>query len=341
MQLSSDFAVPGDSVTPPTATSPAATPPAAALTRREARDLETSTAPKSIDDFVEVVGAAPTRRDDRRPVSPKSGKRVSPRKFERQFRRQVRVTGKRRPTARRPRNDRDRQKPRIGQRFLSLGAMLFVGVIAIGMSVPANAFITQTISAPGSDQLESNLPAQSMEVGDEVAAVSASRDAFSVLSWAEVLTLQYGTRSYEYTVGTGTVRWPFPFASPISDGYGARVAPCYGCSTFHNGVDFTPGGGSPIYAIADGVVRYAEVSDYGFGNHVYIVSEINGHQVESLYAHMQMNSSPLHAGDVVHVGDFVGLVGMTGTATGNHLHFEIKLDGVNVDPFAYLQQTVN
>ena len=41
------------------------------------------------------------------------------------------------------------------------------------------------------------------------------------------------------------------------------------------------------------------------------------------------------------VGDFIGLVGSTGTSTGNHLHFEIKLNGVNVDPFAYLQAVVN
>ena len=85
------------------------------------------------------------------------------------------------------------------------------------------------------------------------------------------------------------------------------------------------------------LVTYTEVSDYGYGNHVRIVSTINGDQVEALYAHMQMNSSPLKVGDTVKVGDFLGLVGSTGTSTGNHLHFEIKLNGTNVDPFAYLQ----
>jgi murein DD-endopeptidase MepM/ murein hydrolase activator NlpD len=227
-----------------------------------------------------------------------------------------------------------------GSRFFSLIAMLFAGALLIGTTIPANAFLTAAQVKPGTPVTEILEP-QTLAVDPDATGITATRDAFTAMSWAEVLTLKYGNRSYEYTATMGSVRWPFPFASPISDGYGERVAPCYGCSTFHNGVDFTPGGGSPIYAIADGVIEYAEVSDVGFGNHVILKSEINGHVVESLYAHMQMNSSPLHIGDVVKVGDFVGLVGQTGVATGNHLHFEIKVDGQYVDPFAWLTANAN
>lgn len=236
-----------------------------------------------------------------------------------------------------------RNKPKapksVGSRFFSLIAMLFAGALLVGTTIPANAFFTASQVKPGTPA--EVIGAQSLDVDAEATGLTATRDAFTAMSWAEVLTLQYGNRSYEYTATTGSIRWPFPFASPISDGYGERVAPCYGCSTFHNGVDFTPGGGSPIYAIADGVVRYSEVSDVGFGNHVIITSNINGQVVESLYAHMQMSSSPLHTGDTVKVGDFVGLVGQTGTATGNHLHFEIKVDGQYVDPFAWLTANAN
>jgi murein DD-endopeptidase MepM/ murein hydrolase activator NlpD len=312
--LSSEFAVPGEPATP-----------AVALTRREARALET---PREV--------AAQTSRRATRPIG-RNGKRLTDRQIARQVRSTVR---KGRSTSARPQQGRNRSKPSLGQRFLSLGALLFAGVLLVGMSVPANAFMTQS-AAPETEKLVTAIPGQALEVGKDVTTIAATRDAFSVLSWAQVLTLQHGDQSYEYTVGTGTVRWPFPFASPISDGFGERAAPCDGCSSFHNGVDFTPGGGSPIYAIADGVVSYAEVSDYGYGNHLRIVSTINGEQVETLYAHMQMNSSPLKLGDVVQVGDFLGLVGSTGTSTGSHLHLEIKLNGVNVDPFAYLQATVN
>ena len=52
---------------------------------------------------------------------------------------------------------------------------------------------------------------------------------------------------------------------------------------------------------------------------------------------MQHGSVALAVGDKIEVGDFIGTVGMTGTATGNHLHFEVHVNGVQVDPFAWLQ----
>ena len=207
----------------------------------------------------------PGRRDTR-PIG-KNGKRLTDRQIARQLNASMR---KSRATPSRPHNHRGRPKPRLGQRFLSLAALLAAAALLVGMSVPANAFFAGTIAAPGVEKQEGDLPSQSLRVDADIAATSASRDTFNVLSWAQVLGLQYGERNYDYTPGTGAVRWPFPFASPISDGYGERAAPCDGCGTFHNGVDFTPGGGSPIYAIADGVVTYAEVSDYGYGNHVRV-----------------------------------------------------------------------
>ena len=58
-----------------------------------------------------------------------------------------------------------------------------------------------------------------------------------------MLRLQYGTRDYAYSLGdpNGPIRWPFPYAVPISSGFGERAAPCHGCSSMHMGVDFTPG----------------------------------------------------------------------------------------------------
>lgn len=243
------------------------------------------------------------------------------------------------PSARRAIEARRRRKS-VGSHVLSLTAMLFAAALMIGTTIPANAFLSGQAVESGTPVLEL-LDPQTLAVDDEAVGSTTSRDAFTALSWAQVLTLKYGNRSYEYTTTSGTVRWPFPFASPISDGYGERVAPCYGCSTFHNGIDFTPGGGAPIYSIADGVVIHKEVSDYGLGNSVVIAHEINGERVESSYSHMQMNSSALEVGDKVLVGDFIGLVGDTGVATGNHLHFEIKVNGEYVDPFAWLTANAN
>lgn len=219
--------------------------------------------------------------------------------------------------------------------LLSFGALLFAAALLVGVSVPANAFMADA------DQVTSAkltaVEGQSVSVSADLASATTTRAGFTVTSYAELLRARYGNRSYSYTVGTGPVQWPFPYAVPISDGFGERVAPCRGCSSFHKGTDFTPGAGSAIYSVAAGTVIYTEVSDSGMGNNVIIEHVINGVKTQSLYAHMQMNSSPLSVGDVVAVGDFVGLVGETGTAIGAHLHFEIHVNGVQIDPYAWLK----
>ncbi len=233
----------------------------------------------------------------------------------------------------------------IGSRLLSLGAMLFAGALAIGMSVPANAFGPAASDAPAtstsSTVVSADADTQSVAVGAEVAGAPAARDDYSVTSWAQMLVQQYGTRDYSYVANGGVIRWPFPYTVPISSGFGERAAPCQACSSIHMGLDFVPGEGAPIYAMADGVVATHDDDGGGFGNHV-IIDHGNllgdGNSVESLYAHMQRGSSPLVVGQVVKAGDFIGLVGRTGVATGNHLHFEVRVAGAQVDPFAWLKR---
>ncbi len=236
-----------------------------------------------------------------------------------------------------------RQKRGGPRTLLSLGAMVFVGALAIGMSVPASLFGNPTATADtvvaDSPFLDAG-PLQSVEVGDHIQGTSAARDAFTALSWAQMLTLKYGTRDFDYNATGGAIRWPFPTQQKISSGYGERVAPCQGCSSVHMGLDFQPPNDSPIYAIADGTVSLSQDDSYGYGNHVYINHGDllgDGTTIQSLYAHMQHGSVPLVAGQEIHVGDFIGLVGRTGTATGIHLHFELLVDGVQVDPFKWLQ----
>jgi hypothetical protein len=226
------------------------------------------------------------------------------------------------------------KKKRLGAQLLSAGALLFAAALLVGTTVPANAFITaeaDLVAVPKASV------GQSVEVSDVAISADATRGDYTVTSYAELMRQKYGNRSYNYTVGVGPVQWPFPYAVPISDGYGERLAPCRYCSSFHNGVDFTPGAGTPIYAVAAGTVVFTEVSKSGFGNQVIIEHSIGGKTVQSMYAHMQMNSSPLQVGQVVPVGEFVGLVGSTGVATGAHLHLEIHINGTPTDPFAWLK----
>jgi len=226
------------------------------------------------------------------------------------------------------------KKRKAASTLLSFGAMLFAGALLVGVSVPANAFMTEADAENPSAKV---VDSQSVAVSADAAISSATRSTYTVTSYAELLRARYGNRSYSYSVGRGPVQWPFPYAVPISDGFGERIAPCRGCSSFHKGTDFTPGAGTAIYSIAAGTVTYTEVSDRGMGNNVIISHVVGGVKVESLYAHMQMNSSPLNVGDVVNVGDFIGLVGETGTAIGAHLHLEIHIKGNPVDPYAWLK----
>lgn len=134
-----------------------------------------------------------------------------------------------------------------------------------------------------------------------------------------------------------------PVGSPeVSSGYGWRTPPCKGCSADHQGVDFVPGNGEPVYAISDGMVVDMG-SGSGYGNYVvlkHLIGNTDGviEEWTSLYAHMQNNSFPeqMIIGSVVKTGEQIGKVGNTGVSTGPHLHFELKINGENVDPLPLL-----
>lgn len=234
------------------------------------------------------------------------------------------------------------EKTSWGRRVLSWGTVIATPLLFIGVSLPVNLFYASTELSPaiatGLDTAESFTDAQSFTVASSgTNQLGVSRESWSVTSYAEVLRSRYGNRNFSYsTSGTGNIRWPFPVAVPISSGFGDRVAPCRYCSSNHRGVDFTPGNGNPIFAVADGVVAVAEFGG-GYGQYLYIEHEINGKTITSVYAHMQRGSSPWRVGDTVRVGDFIGAVGNTGTSTGPHLHFEIRINGEYVDPFTWLK----
>jgi murein DD-endopeptidase MepM/ murein hydrolase activator NlpD len=223
----------------------------------------------------------------------------------------------------------------------AIGAMLLAASMAVAVSLPAAAFIVDTPTAVVAEDVAPTGEGQVVIADSANLSEVVEYDSWDVASPAE-LQQASGIRvdsSYSIASNEGAVRWPFPVAVPISDGYGSRVSPCSGCSSQHKGTDFTPGSGAPITAVADGVVSLKTTSSWGFGYHVYIDHIIDGQKVTTVYAHMQLGSSDLEVGDVVAAGDFVGLVGQTGAATGPHLHLEVRVDGVQVDPFLWL--TVN
>jgi len=227
---------------------------------------------------------------------------------------------------------------------MSGGAMLFAAAMAVGLSIPATAtFGTATpdsiaASASTAPERASKEAVQTVEVAAAQGAHDEShageRDAFSALSYAEIQQAQYqaaGGVAPGFIPTAGSVRWPFPFSSSISDGWGDRGW------EFHQGVDFNPGEGTPIQAIADGVVTWVGWGNNGYGYYVMIAHIINGQRVDTLYGHMIDGSSSLYPGQEIAVGTEVGLVGNTGRSYGAHLHFEVHVEGTPVDPYAWLQ----
>jgi len=121
-----------------------------------------------------------------------------------------------------------------------------------------------------------------------------------------------------------------PVVGKITAGYGYRKNPFSGRgSEFHKGVDFAAKRGTPVMATADGTVTYSGWKS-GYGNMVIIS---HGYGFITVYAH---NSQLLvKIGDKVKRGQIISKVGSTGRSTAPHLHYEIKLNGKNVDPSRY------
>jgi murein DD-endopeptidase MepM/ murein hydrolase activator NlpD len=114
----------------------------------------------------------------------------------------------------------------------------------------------------------------------------------------------------------------------LSSGFGMRLHPILGYTRKHQGVDFAAPSGTEIYAAGDGtVVRIGRVG--GYGNYVEVK---HNEQYKTAYAHLSRFARGLKEGERVRQGEVIGYVGMTGSATGPHLHYEVYYRGEQVDP---------
>ncbi len=129
----------------------------------------------------------------------------------------------------------------------------------------------------------------------------------------------------------GKLMWPSD-TTRISDPYGWRPKhPITGKSTMHSGVDIAAYLGTNVYSAESGTVLSAGWIS-GYGNAVIIMHD-NG--LTTLYGHL--SSYNVSAGDRVTRGQVIALCGNTGNSTGPHIHFEVRLDGVAVNPMDYVQ----
>ena len=120
----------------------------------------------------------------------------------------------------------------------------------------------------------------------------------------------------------------------FTSGYGVRSDPFHAGAAMHPGIDLAGKYGTPIYATADGTVVRAGWNNGGYGN---MVELDHGRGITTRYGHM--SAVLVHAGDHVKRGEQIGRMGSTGRSTGNHLHYEVRIDGRPVNPIPFMKST--
>lgn len=228
----------------------------------------------------------------------------------------------------------------------TVGVMGIAGMLAISMTLPAEAVAavkgTQMTSAtsliagagaPASEVTEDEIQAFVAPSDVENERIERSED-FSTASLVDIAAERGINFSDElYTNDPdAAIQWPFVVGVGMSYGFGMRSG------RMHEGIDLVPGAGAPVQSIADGTVRIATESGGNYGVTVYIDHVIDGQVVTSHYSHMQYESLRVVAGQEVKVGDIIGNVGNTGRSYGAHMHFELIIDDVKIDPLPWMQE---
>lgn len=163
-------------------------------------------------------------------------------------------------------------------------------------------------------------------IGLEDLPENASEDDMSCKDMANVSAMEI-MKFYAGYAALGDAGLPLPAGSyTISSQFGGRDNPLGGGKENHGGVDLAAPLGTPIYAVKDGT---AQVSGHhsSYGNAVTLTHEDG---TKTRYAHM--SSVVVSDGESVTAGQVIGFVGKTGSATGNHLHFEVIVNGSRIDP---------
>jgi murein DD-endopeptidase MepM/ murein hydrolase activator NlpD len=126
----------------------------------------------------------------------------------------------------------------------------------------------------------------------------------------------------------------WPVEGRVGSSFGERQDPINGEGAFHSGIDIEAATGTPVRASADGAVASAEMAN-GYGREIVLD---HGHDVETIYGHL--SAIAVIQGQHVARGQVIGYVGQSGRATGPHLHYEVRVHSVPVNPYKYLRLTL-
>jgi len=176
----------------------------------------------------------------------------------------------------------------------------------------------------------------------EPAQLSSSLDRLYTLKTAALTGATTAGLSMGLTKNVTTADWIransapnlWPVEGPVTGSFGERIDPFNGEGAFHRGVDISCEYGEPVIAPADGEVAFADFMN-GYGRAIMLE---HGHGLSTLYGHL--SSFAVVAGQQIHRGDVIGYIGDSGRSTGPHLHYEVRINDVPVNPYKYLRITV-
>jgi murein DD-endopeptidase MepM/ murein hydrolase activator NlpD len=159
----------------------------------------------------------------------------------------------------------------------------------------------------------------------------------SALSGAATVAIELGggkaaTTADWLRMAAAPTMWPVE--GPVTGAFGERIDPFNGEGAFHTGVDISTAYGQPVIAPADGVVVFAGDAG-GYGR--LIVLE-HGQGISTRYGHLASYAAAI--GQSVRRGDVIGYVGRSGRSTGPHLHYEVRIQNVPVNPHKYLRISI-
>ena len=198
-----------------------------------------------------------------------------------------------------------------------------VEVVEHARSVQAEARNEVLVEERKAEALVNEVRSRKAEFQSQIAALQA--ESSSITAFLRSVQAGQGT----LVSGKGLFMSPIPGAR-ITSGFGPRVHPIYGDSRMHTGIDFGAAMGTAIRAAGAGTVVSAGPRG-GYGN---VIILDHGNSLATLYAHQ--SALLVGVGARVAKGQVIGRVGSTGFSTGPHLHFEVRRNGVPVDPLAYL-----
>ena len=237
----------------------------------------------------------------------------------------------------------------------SLAAVATTGVATLGsgqvaeaqhQASLATASAPQTVVVPDDAELgavETAAPAEvaaapAAEVAAVEGATTIERVGADALAAAgvevepvETASQSTSSSSIAAAAAAPSISSPVAPGATFSSAYGYRSAPIAGAKAFHDGIDLSGSCGLPLYAVTSGTIT-ATGWDGTYGERLDLAS--NDGSTSFMYAHLQ--GYAVSPGEQVAAGDLIGYLGTTGLSTGCHLHFEVTVDGGNVDPQAWL-----